>query len=65
MSHKLNFRGILVACGFLLLIGCSSMQIETQHADDVDFSKYKTWNWLPEGAAKETDVRLSDPLISR
>ncbi len=61
MSHKLNCRGILVA--LLLLIGCSSMQIETQHSDDVDFSKYKTWNWLPEGAVKETDVRLSDPLV--
>jgi hypothetical protein len=39
------------------------MHIETQHADDVDFSKYKTWNWLPEGDTKETDVRLSDPLV--
>jgi len=39
------------------------MHIETQHADDVDFSKYKTWNWLPEGAARETDVRLSDPVV--
>ncbi len=62
MSHKLNYRRILVACGLLLLVGCSSMHIETQHADDVDFAKYKTWNWLP-SAAQETDPRLSDPLV--
>jgi hypothetical protein len=38
------------------------MHIETQHADDVDFSKYKTWNWLPP-ATRETDPRLADPLV--
>jgi hypothetical protein len=39
------------------------MHIETQHADDVDFSTYKTWNWLPEPAKTEIDTRLSDPLV--
>ena len=63
MSYTLDYRRIFVVCGLFLLVGCSSMHIETQHADDVDFSRYKTWNWLPEPVTPDTDPRLADPMV--
>ena len=58
-------RIALTSCAVILVMGCSSMTIESQHDDDVDFSKYQTWNWLPEPPQPEADVRLTDPALHR
>jgi len=32
---------------FALLIGCASMNVQSEHDEAADFSTYKTWDWLP------------------
>lgn len=54
----------LFAC-LVVLLGCSKMNVTSQHADNVDFSHYKTWNWLPEPAVTPapTDSTITDPAV--
>jgi len=39
------------------------MTIETQYEEGVDFSKYSTWNWLPELQEQSVDPRIADPVV--
>jgi hypothetical protein len=39
------------------------MEIEWQHEDDVDFSKYHTWDWIADSSTPPTDPRLDDPVV--
>ena len=71
-------RYLLVAVTALALVGCSGYKkvklgeniadspivVETQLNEDVDFSAYSTWTWLPNAGMHSGDWRIDDSSFS-
>jgi hypothetical protein len=53
----MNKLGILL--GVAIAAGCSAPAVETRRDDQVDLSRYKTYQWLSEGDAKA--LKLDNP----
>ncbi|MCW8934757.1 MAG: DUF4136 domain-containing protein [Gammaproteobacteria bacterium] len=46
--RNISFRNILLASvTFIILNGCSSLSVNYDFNEQVDFTKYKTFDWLP------------------
>lgn len=48
----------------IFMTGCSSVQVETDYNREVDFSKYKTYRWIPHVKGTEDNPLMNDPLIT-
>ena len=46
-------------------IACSGIQYESQAAPDIDFSKYRTYAWHPQGNELPDDPRYNGEIIGR
>lgn len=48
-----------------LLNGCAALEVQTDYDPDIDFSRYKTYQWVP-GPQKVTgNPRLDNPLLDK
>jgi len=54
---------ILALIAIVFLTGCSTIQVETDYNREVDFSKYKTYRWIPHVKGTEDNPLMNDPLI--
>jgi hypothetical protein len=49
----------------LVAAGCSSMSVHSDYDHNVDFSKYRTWSWLPKKSeSMDTGAGIS-PIVKR
>ncbi len=51
-----------------LLVGLTAcapkgIDVRTKFGPDNDFSKYKTWNWVPMDQWRTGDARIDDPIV--
>ena len=56
-------RRTLAAVALAALAACSTAQVRTEHADRIDFTRYRTWAWNPTPAAGGEDPRVRDPAV--
>jgi len=59
-----NSRWLLA--GLLLLVipcGCASVEVSTDYDPSVDFSRFRTYAWVPSPPPRTGDVRLDSPLL--
>ncbi len=54
---------IVALTAIIFMTGCSSIQVETDYNREVDFSKYKTYRWIPHVKGTEDNPLMNDPLI--
>ncbi len=54
---------IVALTAIIFMTGCSSVQVETDYNREVDFSKYKTYRWIPHVKGTEDNPLMNDPLI--
>jgi hypothetical protein len=61
LGERAGVRGRRVAVAVLLLaagVGCASVKVESGWDENVDFSKFYTWSWRPDGS-------ISDPVWAK
>jgi hypothetical protein len=54
---------ILTLSAIIFMTGCSTVQVETDYNREVDFSKYRTYRWIPHVKGTEDNPLMNDPLI--
>jgi len=54
---------ILALTAIVFITGCSTIQVESDYNREVDFSKYKTYRWIPHVKGTEDNPLMNDPLI--
>ena len=54
---------IVALTAIIFMTGCSTVQVETDYNREVDFSKYKTYRWIPHVKGTEDNPLMNDPLI--
>jgi hypothetical protein len=52
-----------LAIVLMVLAGCASMTIRTDYDQDVDFAKYKTFDWLPKSGPLAPGRQLLNPFM--
>lgn len=55
---------LFALAAILFSIGCSTIKVETDYDREVDFSKYKTYRWIPHVKGTEDNPMMNDPLIA-
>ena len=56
-------KGLMYVVLVMLLTGCASMEISTEHDTAFNFSNLKTYTWLPnpqKSARRGSGIRVSD-----
>ena len=59
-----TLTSIFIVTSFLLLIGCSSVKVTTDHDPEIDFSKYNTYLWYA-GEMPADDQLSANPLVKK
>ncbi|MCK4549685.1 MAG: DUF4136 domain-containing protein [Candidatus Krumholzibacteria bacterium] len=54
---------IVALTAIIFITGCSTVQVETDYNRETDFSKYKTYRWIPHVKGTEDNPLMNDPLI--
>jgi len=54
---------ILTLTAVVIFAGCSTVHIETDYDRQADFSKYKTYRWIPHTKGTGDNPLMNDPLI--
>ena len=54
---------IAALTAIIFMTGCSTVQVETDYNREVDFSKYKSYRWIPHVKGTEDNPLMNDPLI--
>lgn len=49
----------------LILSACSSIDTQVDYDKEVDFSKLKTYSWLPDSKKRYTDIRLNSDIFKK
>ena len=57
-------RALLLTTLAALLVGCSSIKVDSYHDASADFSKYKTYGWMTDKADKVVDPRMNTKFVS-
>jgi hypothetical protein len=61
----MNFiRTLLLTMLAALLVGCSSIKVDSYHDESADFSKYKTYAWMKGKLDKAIDPRMNTRFVS-
>jgi hypothetical protein len=55
---------IILLVILLGMVGCSSMAIRTDYDQDIDFAKYKTFDWLPKRGPKAPGRQFLNPFMA-
>ncbi len=58
-----RFAVILALTTIVFITGCSTIRVETDYNRETDFSKYKTYRWIPHVKGTEDNPLMNDPLI--
>ncbi len=59
-------RLILSLALIVVLAGCgSSVRVQSDYDDTVDFSAYKTYQWMPQPTGANLEAGLAGPIIER
>jgi hypothetical protein len=56
-------RALLAAAALAVLVGCSTVQVQAEFAEQTDFSRYRTWAWAPQPSGSGQDPRVRDPAV--
>jgi Domain of unknown function (DUF4136) len=56
-------RAHLAAAALAVLAACSTVQVQTEFAEQTDFSRYRTWAWGLKAAGSGQDPRVRDPAV--
>ena len=56
-------RRLLTATALAALAACSTVQVQTEQAEKVDFARYQAWAWRPQQAGTGEDPRVRDPAV--
>ena len=58
-------RWALLLLGAILLIGCSQFRVRSSHDPKTDWSRMRTYAWLPADQAAPADQRVQDRYLDR
>ena len=56
---------ILLSILSLILSACSSVDTQVDYDKEMDFTKLKTYSWLPDSKKRYTDVRLNSDIFKK
>jgi hypothetical protein len=61
----MNLSRLTVLALLVCLTACApkGVDVRTKFGPDNDFSKYKTWNWVPMDQWRTGDARIDDPTV--
>ena len=62
MGRKRTLLAVLLLAP---LAACSSVAVDTQHDPGVDFSNYRTWDWLPTSEMRAPDPMAQNPFVDK
>ena len=54
---------IIALTAIIFMTGCSTVQVETDYNRETDFTKYKTYRWIPHVKGTEENPLMNDTLI--
>jgi len=64
MANRGKTRTLIVWMVAVMVAGCSGgMEIQTDFDATADFSRYSTWDWVPEPAEETGDPGVDDPIV--
>ncbi|MBW2272631.1 MAG: DUF4136 domain-containing protein [Deltaproteobacteria bacterium] len=65
MKGAIPTLGVCVAAALLMggALGCSSLSVNSDWDSEEDFSRLRTYMWLPGPQPKTGDIRLDNPLL--
>ena len=62
MQNKCVMPGLVGTLLVAMLTGCSTVNVQSDYDPTVDFTTYRTWDWLPDPAEAAADFVVSDPF---
>ena len=57
--------GFVILCSVFGIVGCSTVRVRTDYDPEVNFARYKTFDWLPQRKIKSSKSHVRSLMEKR